>query len=1022
MRVGILGALQIEREGEPVDVAGGRLRALLARLALAAGRPVSVDALVEAVWDGDPPGDRQHALQSLVSRLRRSLGDGEVIAPAPGGYRLALAPEAIDAHRFETLAAAGAAALRGGDPERASATLEQALALWRGPALPDLPALAGALEDLRLAALADRAEAEHALGRGGAMVAELEAAMGEHPLNERLAARHIQALFAAGRQADALSAYERMRARLADELGAAPSPELQAAHLAVLRGDTPAPARRASNLRAPVTSFVGREPEIERIGALLAQSRLVTLVGPGGAGKTRLAGEALAGWVDRVPGGVWMVELAPVTAAVEVVPAVHSALGLRDGAVLERSGQPPLDALERLIDVLAERETILILDNCEHLIATVAEVADELLAGCPDLRIVATSREPLAIAGESLAPVAPLPDDPAVQLFADRAAAARPGFVVDEHALEICRRLDGLPLAIELAAARLRSMPVDQLAARLDDRFRLLTGGSRTALPRHRTLRAVVDWSWGLLDEPERRLARRLAVFSAGATEESAAAVCGEADVLDGLAALVDRSLVVSEAPRYRMLETIREYALEKLDEAGELEATRGAHARWFAELAARADPELRGPRQREWLARLRADRDDVFAALRWLGDTGDARGALRLTVDLLWFWMLTGAPDEAQAWVEFAAALPGEADPVDRLIADGILTLRHAGETGELAPVRALVERLEREGDGRALLALARPILPLFAGDDEIAHRRLAEALEHPDPWVRAAALLIRGHLAENLGDQAHMRADLERAAEGFSAVGDSWGLAMTLSSVASTLMLAGDLDGAETALDEAMERLETLDGSSAGGLLWLRLADLRLRRGDLDEARVLVQRAVEQADLRSDENLFARATMARIAWLVGDADALRREVAEAAVRMERIGRRRPEQDHARVIVDVLLVAVALEDGDLERAEAAAATAVARAIGTNDMPIVASAGVMSAAVAAAAGRPLEAAERLGATTVLRGAEDLSNPELARLAAALREALGDAAFAAAYERGRALDREAALSCMPPVSA
>ncbi|HMJ04542.1 MAG TPA: AfsR/SARP family transcriptional regulator, partial [Conexibacter sp.] len=259
MRLGILGALQVERDDRSVDVAGGRLRALLARLSLDAGRPVSVGALADAVWDDELPADEQHALQSLVSRLRRSLGDGDAIVPAPGGYRLNVQPDAIDAHRFERFAAAGAAKLRAGDPERAAATLGEALALWRGPALADLTgpsfaAAAAALTDLRLTAIVDRAEAELALGRGANVVAELETAVAEHPLHERLAARHIAALYAAGRQADALDAYERVRARLADELGAAPSPDLQAAHLAVLRGDT-APERRSrrSNLRSPVT-------------------------------------------------------------------------------------------------------------------------------------------------------------------------------------------------------------------------------------------------------------------------------------------------------------------------------------------------------------------------------------------------------------------------------------------------------------------------------------------------------------------------------------------------------------------------------------------------------------------------------------------------------------------------------------------------------------------------------------------------------------------------------------------------
>ncbi len=608
-----------------------------------------------------------------------------------------------------------------------------------------------------------------------------------------------------------------------------------------------------------------------------------------------------------------------------------------------------------------------------------------------------------------------------MQLFADRAAAASPGFTVDEHAYEICRRLDGLPLAIELAAARLRSMSVEQLAGRLDDRFRLLTGGSRAALPRHRTLRAVVDWSWSLLEEPERRLARRLAVFNAGPTEESAAAVCDEGDVLEGLTALVDRSLLQvvagSNPPRYRMLETIREYGLEKLADAGELEAIRTAHARWFAALAERAEPELRRHAQRLWFARLQAEHDDLIAALRWFGDAGDARSALRLTVALLWFWMLQGASEEARTWLEFAAAVEGEADPLDRLIADGILTVVAIGDSEEadLSELAPLADSLEREGDAHPLLAVALPMLTMLSGDTELAKVRLAKALEHPDPWVRSTSLLMRAHFAENMGDQVHMRADLERAAAGYRDLGDDWGLAVTLSSQAGTLMLIDDLDGAETALDEATELLEGLNGSTGAGLLQMRLADIHLRRGDLASARELALRAVDDADLQRDESVIVRASIARIAWLTGDLDELRRWTADAATRLERIGLNRPEQGHARALVEALEAVVALEDGDAAAAEAKLTGAFATAVGTADMPMVAAVGVVAAAVAARVGRPVDAAESLGAAAALRGAEDRANPEVSRLLETLRAELGDGAFDAAYGRGRALTTEAAVA-------
>jgi DNA-binding SARP family transcriptional activator len=365
IRLGLLGPLEVERDGTRINVGGGRLRALLACLTLDAGRPVTIGKLVDALWEEELPADHVHALQSLVSRLRRALGDPSLVTPVAGGYRL---QAVVDAHEFERLAAEGGAEP---DPERAAATLRQALDLWRGPALADLAdyrfaaQAAARLDDLRLAALADRIAADLTLGKGGRLVPELEALCAEHPLHERLAAQLIAALYAAGRQADALAAYERIRRRLADELGVPPSPELQQAHLAVLQGEPAVQRSARSNLPAPVTSFVGRERELAQIDELLARGRLVTLLGPGGAGKTRLAREAGARWVERVEDGVWLVELAPVTDESEIVPAVLGALGLRDAQLPERAAAvPPREGLERLLDVLGDREAVLILDNC----------------------------------------------------------------------------------------------------------------------------------------------------------------------------------------------------------------------------------------------------------------------------------------------------------------------------------------------------------------------------------------------------------------------------------------------------------------------------------------------------------------------------------------------------------------------------------------------------------------------------------------------------------------------------------
>ncbi len=597
MRVAVLGALEVWRDQRLVPVAGGRVRALLVRLALDAGRDVSRSALIDAIWEEAPPADAGHALQALVSRLRRVVGSEAVLSGA-AGYRLALASEAVDALAFEAAARAGGAMLRAGDIAAAAEALRDALAAWRGPALGELAGdrrfateAADRLEALRVAATADRLEADLLLGGSADLVSELDALTAAHPLHERLAAQRIRALTAAGRPAEALEAYERFRVRIDDELGALPSADLRAAHLAVIGVtaaapvlDPPPATPRRTNLRHALTSFVGRDAEVERLDQLLAEHRLITLIGPGGAGKTRLAGEVAGRQGDRAADGVWMVELATISDPGDVGAGVLGALGLREATMLRQStagtpgpGTPAAtDPVAHLLDVLAERDTVLVLDNCEHLVAAVAVFADQLLAHCPRLRIIATSREPLGIAGERLERVPPLglpPADadaraalehPAVRLFADRAADAAPGFAVDAatvaSVVEICRRLDGLPLAIELAAARLRSLPAPQIAARLDDRFRLLTGGSRAALPRQQTLRAVVDWSWDLLSDDERLLARRIAVFPAGVTPESAAAACADDDldehaVLDLLASLVDRSLLVlvdRGVPRYR--------------------------------------------------------------------------------------------------------------------------------------------------------------------------------------------------------------------------------------------------------------------------------------------------------------------------------------------------------------------------------------------------------------------------------------------------------------------------------------
>ena len=548
VRVAILGPLEVEGVDGPVEIRGARLRALLARLALDPGRVVSVEALALALWEDDVPTDVPNAVQSLVSRLRRSLTEPTLLLSRDGGYVLAVGRDDVDAHRFRSWALEGRDALRADDPASAADLLDRALALWRGEALADLrdppyaaPAVA-LLEQARAAAVEDRLDAEVRLGRGADVLPALLSLVEDDPLRERTVGLLMRALYDAGRQADALEQFERTRALLSDRLGTDPSPALQAVHLDVLRGSTGSAAEsQPTNLRSTLTSFLGRGEELDRVNHLLSTHRLVTLVGPGGAGKTRLALEAAAR--QRGSGGVWVAELAPVTSPDDIAQAVLDAVDARDVLVLEsRRLRPSRDSLTQLEDVLSVAPSLVVLDNCEHLVDAAASLCTHLLTRCPHLRILATSREPLSITGEVLHPVSMLTLPPpgasvevasrtsSVQLLLDRAAAVAPGFALTpqnvDDVVEVCRRLDGLPLAIELAAARLRGMSVSQLAARLDDRFRLLTGGSRTAVARHRTLRAVVEWSWDLLSADERDVAERFSVFPGGATVEAVARVC----------------------------------------------------------------------------------------------------------------------------------------------------------------------------------------------------------------------------------------------------------------------------------------------------------------------------------------------------------------------------------------------------------------------------------------------------------------------------------------------------------------
>jgi predicted ATPase len=1046
VRVAILGPLEVRDEGGAVlPVAGGRLRGLIARLALAGGQPVSTGALAEAVWDCAPPADVPNALQTLVSRARRALGGPTAVEQSAAGYRLAVLPGDVDALRFERLVAEGA--------------LAEALALWRGPALADAgdfaEPFARRLEELRLEATVAFLAAELDAGRAAARVGELEALAARRPLHEQLAGLLMRALAATGRQANALAAYEELRARLADELGIDPGPGLRAVHLEVLRGDVaaaPAPAGPArTNLRAQFTSFVGRQDEVARLRKALEAYRLVTLVGPGGAGKTRLAAEVVAEVRDDAvlrdngggaPDGIWMAELASVTDAADVPKAVLGSIGLRESRLLPDGSQriTSRDALTRLLEGLADADALLVLDNCEHLIDACAHLADALLAHSPRLRVMATSREPLGITGESLFVVPPLAEDPAVRLFADRAAAVSPDFPLDGEAralvVDIVRRLDGLPLAIELAAARLRTLPLAEISRRLTDRFRLLTGGSRTALPRHRTLRAVVEWSWELLTPAERLLAERFSVFPAGATPAAVAAVCtdgelgpGEADEL--LSSLVDKSLLqpLDDGTRLRMLETIREYGAEKLAARGEVGELRRRHAAHYSALMGEAAPRLLTRDQLGWLTALRADRDNVVAALRYWCDADDAANALSLAVSLAVMSLLLGNESDMAEWIGEALAVPGEVDPGLRAIAEAlhvvlaVMTPATGTGSGEAAAARpGLSERLDRLDIERYPVAgLLRPIYAMFIKDEARLRGYMAQARAGRDEWLVAASWMMTATLAENDGDLRETRRAAAEAVNRFRALGERWGLSSALRTTGNIRLLDGDLDGAVGAYTEAGRLLAEIGHGEDLSQVQLRLAEIAARQGDLARARELsssAQVTAESAGSPIDRGIAA-AWWAGFEAAWGDIDAARPLQAETERLLVGFSRAHPVRDHLEATVASTGALIALADLDIPAAREQAARAYRAAVAAQDMPLLAMAAGVVVELALALGETERAAELLGARTVVRGGDDPTDPAVLKLAPLLLATLGPDLFTRCRDAGKALRRAEAIERLDP---
>ena len=1076
MRVALLGPLSVTTdEGREVEIGGARLRTLLARLALDTPRLVTTTELIDGLWEV-PPGDAGNALQSLISRLRKALRtagiDDALLQSQPSGYRLTEAD--VDAHRFAALAEVGRAELRAGRPADAAMTLRAALALFRGGPLAgigDAPFAAPAvarLTEARLTAIEDRISAELSLGRYADVLPELDELCAAHPLREPLAALRLRALSGAGRQADALAGYAAIRRELADELGVDPSPELQQVHLALLRGEAE-PARSAVALAAPpkptatlrgtsparLTSFIGRDSELATALDLLGTSRLVCLVGPGGAGKTRLATELARGIVDRDGVSVWFAELAPIRDAGDLAESLLGALGIREVRIIENavsaSGVGPRTPVSRLIEHFTGGPAVLVLDNCEHLIDAAATLAETLLGGCPELRVLATSREPLAITGEALYWVGPLdlPDEhatpeqatqtSAVRLFVDRAMAARPGFTLDATVLpsvaEICHRLDGMPLALELAAARLRSMSPQEVAERLDDRFALFTGGNRTALPRHRTLRGVVEWSWDLLTDAEATLARRLSMFAGGVTVDSAIGVCAGAslpavEVPYLLASLVEKSLLEAKSDtdgssRYRMLETVRAYGLEKLAEAGETDAAMSAFVEHFARMVTEHEPILRTRNQLAAMAVLGADHDNIGVMLRGVADRGDHALVGDLVLAMIWYWIMTGRPGEGMTWGKLALEVQPD-EPTPRLAALRLLSLMTIFEEQPLdGDLVTLVDDLLEILDEQALItypvaSFLQPMLMMFLGRPDEAMAAARRLAGHPDPWARAFSRLCVCFIAENNGDADSSTEALADALEALREIGERWALCFALSMDGSLRTLRGDYAGAIRAHEEALAMAAELGSNDDALQQRSQLGRVRLLSGDLAGAERDLRQVLDNVTGldgpdRADLQFLARCTMVGLACAAGDLVAAREHLADA--RTYRISVPMSARGHR--MAALMLAELAIDDlsGDRDDARTHAIEALRNAVLSQDMPLLATVGERIARLLMHTGRPVEAAGVLGASAGLRGILDQGDPTVRAAVEELAGELGEDGYAKAFRAGRELERPDAIRCL-----
>ena len=856
----VLGPLELLGEGGVVSLPPQNRR-LLAALALADGKTCSTDSLADALWGDSPPASAPKLLQVYVSQLRKALPDGFTVLTRPAGYALDLGGESLDTERFERLVDEAGAALEHDNAALAASLAEQALALWRGTAYAEVMYEEFArreverLEELRLVARETRLDAQLRLGRHGEALGEVLALADEHPLRERGQELAMLALYRSGRQVDALDRYAVLRHRLDEELGLEPGPTLRALQRRILQQDAALDApdsgsEESRSLPEPPNLLVGRDRELDELCAALLRrdTRLLVLTGSGGSGKTRLALEAARRVAASFANGVALVELAPLRDPDLIVPAIVQALGLGD-MVDEQS-------LDELATELRGRELLLVLDNVEHLRGGTAMFV-ELLVRAPRLTLLVTSRAVLHLSGEHVFPVAPLDEEAALALFAQRARALQPRFQVtadnESDVREICVRVDRLPLAIELAAARIRALEPRSLLERLSERLTILSGGPHDTPARQQTLSETLDWSFDLLDEEERRFLARLSVFPPGATLEAAAAVCAGGDedaALELVERLHDASLLHMQAhgggTRYTLLETVRQYAAERLRDIDGDETPR-AHAEWCLALAETAEPELGGEQQTRWFEVLEAEHDNLRAAFAFLGASGEHRLRLRLAVALSRFWYVRG----------------------------------HLGE-------------------GR---------------------RRLEDALvddRDQPPALLRRALTAASAIALLQGDYAAATAHSEAALEAARRSDESRFVANALSNLGAIVLAAGDHARAAIVLEEAVALARTVDDARIAALAINNLGDLALTTGDYERARPLFEESHALLEARGDTANLARSQFNRgaVDLMVGDHEAAGARFREGLRLASETG---DAEDLAWCLEG--LAAVAAEAGDGERA-----------------------------------------------------------------------------------------------------